>query len=583
METKRLKLPYGIADFASLRQQGYYYVDRSKYIRILEKLAEKYLVFLRPRRFGKSLFLSLLNYYYGSIYKERFDELFAGLSIHENPTPLKNSYAILSFDFSGVKTDTHDNSIHGFNSAIRRCVIVFLNLYFPELNQHDNLPPVEAGAENILEYALSSIQAANLQKKVYVLIDEYDHFANEILSFRYNEYLESVAENGFVRKFYEKIKTFTGNGIIDRIFITGVSPVTIDSLTSGFNISTNITLEKDFHAIAGFTETETRELIARSFPAEQVDAVLNECKRWYDGYRFSEETEERIFNPDMMLYFLNNVEKQDKYPKNMLDSNISSDYTKISRVFAIQDEERNLLELDKLIKERKLTYPLVSNYSLQKRFDKADFVSLLFYSGILTIDKTLDDCVEFKMPNLVLEKLYLEFFINHLATKNNTELDVSELKTTLREMAYKGKPDKLLQLTEETLQNLSNRDAMNMDEKHVKTIIYSYISLSDLYMIKSEYELQGNYADLVLFRRSPYLNVKYQFMFELKYCKKSSPKTVINKLAQEGREQLQKYCQFTEIAEKMADKNCPLKPYLIVFSGCKCCHFELFEASPQEK
>jgi hypothetical protein len=568
METKRLKLPYGIADFAKIRQQGYYYVDRSSYIRTLEDLPENYLVFLRPRRFGKSLFLSLLNYYYGSIYKEQFDEFFAGLNIHENPTPLKNSYAILKFDFSGILTDSHDNSVHGFSSAIRRCILVFLKLYFPELSQHENVPPIEAGAENILEYALSSIQMANSSKKVYVLIDEYDHFANEILSFRYNEYLESVAQNGFVRKFYEKLKTFAGNGVIDRIFITGVSPITLDSLTSGFNISTHITLDEDFHAMVGFTEAEAGELLARSFPAEQIYAVMNDCKKWYDGYRFSEDTEERIFNPDMLLYFLRYVEKRNSYPKDMLDKNVASDYTKIQKIFSIGNENANLEELNTLIREKQLKSTLVSEFSLQKRFEREDFISILFYSGILTIDQSYNELIQFKMPNLVLEKLYLEFFIRSIANRADITLNTDSLKVALHELSQNGNLQIFLTLVEELLQKLSNRDFMNFDEKYVKAIICSYLSLSNLYMVKSEYELPESYADLVFFQREPY-KVKYQFLFELKYCKKDSPKKIINELAKEGRKQLQKYCESEEIAGKMANKDCPLKPYLIIFSGCK--------------
>jgi hypothetical protein len=569
METKKLKLPYGIADFAKIRQQGYYYVDRSSYIRELEDFPENYLVFLRPRRFGKSLFLSLLNYYYGSIYKEQFDELFAGLDIHKNPTPLKNSYAVLNFDFSGIQTDTHANSVYGFNFNVRESIYEFLRDYFPEQKEHEKLPPVEVGAENILVYALNRISESQKRQKVYVLIDEYDHFANEILSFRYNDYLESVAQNGFVRKFYEKLKTFAGKGIIDRIFITGVSPITLDSLTSGFNISTHLTLKKKFHAMTGFTEAEAGELVARSFPAEQIDAVMNDCEKWYDGYRFSEDTEERIFNPDMLLYFLRYVEEEDSYPKDMLDKNVASDYTKIQKLFSIGNENANLEELNTLIREKQLKSPLVSEFSLQKRFEREDFISILFYSGILTIEKEMGKMVFFRMPNLVIERLYLEFFIKKLAEKNSMRLNSSELEDAIWNLSQSGNVQNFLTLVENLLQKLSNRDFMNFDEKYVKAIICSYLSLSDLYMVKSEYELPESYADLVLFQRNPYLNVKHQFLFELKYCKKDSPKKIINELAKEGRKQLQKYCESEEIAEKIANKDCPLKPYLIIFSGCK--------------
>jgi hypothetical protein len=172
------------------------------------------------------------------------------------------------------------------------------------------------------------------------------------------------------------------------------------------------------------------------------------------------------------------------------------------------------------------------------------------------------------MPNLVLEKLYLEFFIRSIANRADIALNIGSLKVTLHELSQNGNLQNFLTLVEELLQKLSNRDFMNFDEKYVKAIICSYLSLSNLYMVKSEYELPESYADLVFFQREPY-KVKYQFLFKLKYCKKDSPKKIINELAQEGRKQLQKYCESEEIAEKMANKDCPLKPYLIIFSGCK--------------
>jgi hypothetical protein len=407
METKKqLKMPYGISNFESLITNGYYYVDKTAYIDILEGYSEKYFTYLRPRGFGKSLFLSMLNYYYGSIYKDKFEQLFGNLHIGKNPSPLRNSYAVLNLDFSGINANSREEAVYEFSSRVRKCVSLFLSDYFPELEGRDKLPPVEAGAENILSHALTRICCERQHRKIYVLVDEYDFFANEILTCCNNNSLAPATNCVFVRHLYEKLKTFAGEGLVDRILITGVLPISLDGFSSGFNISTRITLEKDFHAMTGFTETEVRKLLTSVFPPERLEAAMADCKKWYNGYRFCKSDGERIFHPHMLLYFLSQVAETGEYPDEMLDRNMVNNYERVQKLFSVGDEKANLKELEKLFKELPRKSILVGEFSIPQRFSRENFISLLFYTGILTTDQHCYELMDFKIPNIGLEKLY---------------------------------------------------------------------------------------------------------------------------------------------------------------------------------
>ncbi|KAA0251109.1 MAG: 9-O-acetyl-N-acetylneuraminate esterase, partial [Chlorobiota bacterium] len=257
------RIPSKSSNYASLIDENSYFVDKTQFIQKLESINDKYIFFLRPRRFGKSLTLSMLEYYYGIQHKERFDELFRQYFIgkRENTTPLKNSYYILKFNFSGIRTDEPDRILEHFSVEVRNAVDVFLRIYkiLPEYERKEVFALPEANS--ILHSFLSRVQSVAPDLKIYLLIDEYDHFTNELFSFNPDHFKDIVSRNGWVRKFYEVIKQFMGEGIIDRFFATGVTPVTLDSMTSGFNVGQNLTLHPDFHNMAGFTEPELRGLI----------------------------------------------------------------------------------------------------------------------------------------------------------------------------------------------------------------------------------------------------------------------------------------------------------------------------------
>ena len=277
---KLKKLPYGKSNYEELIKGKYEYVDKTKYIEKLENLYDTFIFFLRPRRFGKSLFASVLENYYDINKKNDFEQLFKNTYIGKNPTPLKNSYYILKFNFSGLITETEESLLNSFNNACIRGINRFINSYKIDMKLNTKGYPSDVFANFLNEVEFK------IDKPIYVIIDEYDHFANELLSFKTDLFSSIVSKTGFIRKWYEVLKIGT-ESIVSRIFATGVSPITLDSLTSGFNISTDITRQERFNEMMGFTEDEVRSLIKRTVQDEkEIEKIIKEMKINYNGYLF---------------------------------------------------------------------------------------------------------------------------------------------------------------------------------------------------------------------------------------------------------------------------------------------------------
>ncbi|MCI5207329.1 MAG: AAA family ATPase, partial [Candidatus Electrothrix sp. ATG2] len=402
-----MKIPYGISNFKSLITEGYLYVDKTPFIETLEEQG-KYNILLRPRRFGKTLFLSTLRHYYDIRCKEEFEPLFGNLAIGHNPTPLKNSYQVLFMEFSGI-ADTDAKAVEQeFRIEVQKRLCNFLRRYdYPaESVQQVKATPSAASAMKIF---FSCVEDAN----IYLMIDEYDHFANTILGSSLERFREIVGRGGFMRSFYETVKTATMEGIVDRFFITGVTSITLDSMTSGFNISENITHHRLFNQVLGFTEEETKSIVeplAADCTLDRVE-LMNDLKRWYNGYLFSDERTERVYNADMVLYFAKNFNRDTcTYPKRMLDNNIASDYKKIMQLFGIGDRAANFITLEKLITNGEIIGLHSSTISADKKFEQNDFIALLLYMGFVTITGTLLNRLRYGVPNYVIQKLYYDYF-----------------------------------------------------------------------------------------------------------------------------------------------------------------------------
>ena len=530
------KIPYGISDYKTIVDGNYLYVDKTRHIDILENSGEPFIFFMRPRRFGKSLFISLLDYYYDVDNKKYFEKLFGHTFIGENPTANKNSFYILRFNFSGINTSTRESLLDGFNSKVLSGLKAFTSRYGISVDFGKEKMP-----SDIFTAFLTDVEK-KINGSIYVLIDEYDHFANELLSFQVDLFEETISKTGFVRKWYEVLKAGTDNGLIQRIFATGVSPVTLDGLTSGFNISKNKTMDVRFNECLGFTEKEVEWVLKESLGENiDIEKEMPTLKQYYNGYLFSEDAQNRIFNSDMILYFASEFKVTNRSPKQLIDTNIASDYKKISQLFTLKNKEQNFEVLKEVIQNIPQTTLITPEFSLAKRFNKDDFNSLLFYLGFLTIQKARLTSVELGVPNYVVKELYFDFFADVLRETGKYDIDVSDIRNSIEDIALDGDTKKFMEIVSNTLGNLSNRDFMNFDEKYIKLVMVTYFMMSRIYYVNSEDERNRGYVDIALLPR-PGVKTPYNAIFEVKYIKKSEySEKVLEEKKAEAKKELLKY------------------------------------------
>ena len=546
------KLPYGISNYEELVEDGYYYVDKTKYIEQLENLAEKRMIFLRPRKFGKTLFTSVLENYYDVKKEDKFDKLFGETYIGKNPTKLKNSYYILRFNFSGINTKDNETTMKGFKKEVSSSIRLFVDNYKMDfyINEDDE-------AENILDNLFKAFRIQKAEEKIYVIIDEYDHFANELLGFRPDQFKNLVSKNGQVGKWYEILKKGT-ESVVDRIFITGVAPITLDSMTSGFNIGSDITRDEQFNEMMGFTEEELKLLMKEEeITKEKQKEILPIMKENYDGYKFSLKGEERIYNSNMCLYFLKDYVRLGRIPNELVDANIASDYSKIGSMLRLCRGENRLDIIEKTVSGEGILTDIVQKFNPAIDFTERELVSMLYYLGYLTIDKELLGRAELKVPNKVMKEIYSEYFLKILDEETNLRIEENEYNEILQEVALEGKIDKAVGLLQKYLSNLSNRDYQRFDEKYVKLIFYCIMMNLKIYTVKSEMEVGREYPDIVLIPRE--VDKGYNaIMIEFKYLKKTEEDKLEEK-QKEAREQIEKY---SNTEEMKAIKN--LNKYTVV-------------------
>jgi hypothetical protein len=428
-----VRLPYGVSDFEQLITENYYYVDRTAYIEKLEQASEPYIFFLRPRRFGKSLFVSILWHYYGLEFADKFSTLFGKYYIGQHPTPKANSYAILQFEFSRIDTTTAESTFEGFLRNVHQGVYRFLETYTTFSSTEKKQILLQRSPDSMLVKLFEKYD----DKNIYLLIDEYDHFANEILAFNFDHFSDFVSQNGFVRKFYEVIKEAAEHGIVDRLFATGATPITLDSLTSGFNIASNLSIHHYFHEMMGFTTKEVETLLKQVAPKlsdDECQRVLKDMKKWYDGYLFSRTAKSRLYNPNMVLYFLNEYAYENEYPKKLIDVNIASDYRKLRNLFRLGSIEHKHKILEELIETGVIEGILTEQFNFEKEFSKDEFISMLFYLGLVSLDQVGLSRLTFSFPNQVVKKLYFQFLIDSLKTQDQLDFEVNEESDFLKMM-----------------------------------------------------------------------------------------------------------------------------------------------------
>ena len=549
-----LKMPYGISNYEKIINDGYYYVDKTMYIEKLENLPETNIMFLRPRKFGKTLFTSVLENYYDKNKIDSFEKLYGNTYIGKNPTKLKNSYCILRFNFSGIDTSTEEATIRGFKKEVASSIEVFINRY--NLEFHVNK---EDEAENILDNLFKSFYIQKPQDKIYVIIDEYDHFANELLGFNPEQFRGLVSKNGKVRKWYEILKKGTET-VVDRIFITGVAPITLDSLTSGFNIGTDITQDEEFNEMIGFTEEELKEILKnQEISLKEQEKIIPIMKENYDGYKFCLKAKNQIYNSNMCLYFLSRYIRLGEIPDKLIDTNIASDYSKIGKMLDLCKGENRLEILRKTVQGEPIVNTIIEKFNPAKEFTENDMISMLYYLGYLTISGELVGIPELTIPNKVMKEIYADYFMQMMDKEAEFRIDNNANQEILIQLAKEGRIDKIVEILKIYLNNLSNRDLIKFDEKYIKLIFYCIAMNIKAYSTKSEMEVNRNYPDILLVPRDSSKGYK-AVMVEFKYIKKGEVAKLEDK-QKEAKEQIERYSSFEDIKDIQG-----LRKYTIVVS-----------------
>lgn len=521
-----MKFPYGLSDFYKVITQGYFYVDRTAYIHLIEETGDQ-LLLLRPRRFGKSLLLSMLENYYDVNKADEFERLFGHLDIGKNPTPLHNQYLVMRWDFSAVRTyGSVEDVARALNDHINIRIDNFVSRYENLLSRKITLHADNAAVS--FESALTAIQRTPY--KLYLLIDEYDNFANEVLMAGGNvgrqRYQELVEGEGVFRSIFKTIKSATGGLGLDRFFIVGVSPVVLSDVSSGFNISGNIYLRRSFDDICGFTEQEVGNALHQvieelNLPLAKVEEALFVMRAFYNGYSFSYDLRPTIYNATLTLYFLQHLLQEGIYPHQMFDSNLAMDQTKIAYISQLPNGEQVLLAA---LQEN----PPVALQQVEDRFGVERMLaaehgpgfmaSLLYYFGVLTLtdERTSDGKNVLRIPNQVARKLYAERICELLLPDVQTRKEGSAAANIL---CHQGDPQPLCDFIEQKyFRVLDNRDYRWANELTVKTAFLTLLFDNSRYIMDSEPALQRHYGDLLMLIR-PEMR-KYQLfdiLFEFEY------------------------------------------------------------------
>lgn len=572
MDTAIKKIPYGMTDFESIICDNYYYVDKTHFIALIEKTS-RFFFFVRPRRFGKSLFLNMLGLYYDINKKDKFEDIFGGLYIGKHPTPNRNKYLVLTLNFSSVATNM-ERLEETFNTYYK----IVMN-GFAERNAHllgqktvEKLRGLNTGATLLGSLCQS---AQNKGYKIYLILDEYDNFANNILVDYGNERYHSITHgNGFFRGFLKIVKDYS-NSVIERIFLTGVSPVTMDDLTSGFNIADNYSSNSAFNNMIGFNEHEVRTLIdyyknCTELP-HSTDELIETMKPWYDNYCFSTEAlkEPSMYNSDMVLYFMNRYLLNKRIPNNMLDANIRTDYNKLRHLIHVDKTfGENASVVQEIVEKGVITGIIVDIFPAEDIIKVENFKSLLYYHGMLTINGTRGPMNILSIPNQTVREQLYGYMIDIYQQATKLSLNVDKLNFLMYDMAYEGNWEPYFNYIANQLDNQSSIREFIEGEAHIKAFILAYLGLNSYYIARPEYESNKGYADIFLQPRLLQLpDMAYSYCIEVKYAKRDAADMEIEKLTVDAKTQLKQYAASEWILQDK--RTTELKSIALVFKGWK--------------
>ena len=566
----RKRLPYGMMNFEDIRLENYYYVDKTAFIPMIEQ-ADRFFFFIRPRRFGKSLTLNLLQHYYDVRAKDKFDTLFGDLYIGQHPTHDRNSYLVLKLNFSGIIGELN-NYRQGLDAHCQTMFDYFCDIYADYLPQgiKEKLDEKDGAVEQ-LEYLYTECQKTN--QKIYLFIDEYDHFTNAILSDAgsLHRYTDETHKEGYLRAFFNKVKAGT-DSCIKRCFITGVSPVTMDDLTSGFNIGTNYSLTPEFNAMMGFTEEEVREMLTyystNSPFHHSVDELIEIIKPWYDNYCFAEECYggTTMYNSNMVLYFVKNYIQNGKAPRSMLEDNIRIDYEKL-RMLIRKDKEfaHDASIIQTLVSQGFITGELKKGFPAVNITNPDNFVSLLYYFGMLTISGTHEGKTKLTIPNMVVREQLYTYLLN---TYNDADLsfDSYEKSELASALAYRGDWQAYFGYIADCLKRYASQRDKQKGEFFVHGFTLAMTAQNRFYRPISEQDTQDGYVDIFLCPMLEiYSDMKHSYIVELKYAKYKDPETRVEELSREAIEQANRYAETDTV--KCAIGATELHKIVVVYKG----------------
>ena len=536
------QIPYGVSDFRSVIERGLYYVDKSMYIEELER-QPRTLIFIRPRRFGKSLFINMMRLYYDKAAAGDFERLFGGLYIGQHPTPLRNHYQVLYLDFSQIGGSISTLEEH-FGEYCALSLDDFMRRY------RDDYPDdVVKAVFDIKTYSgklkLIVDNAKSLQIPLYLIIDEYDNFTNVVLNEQGEEVYHAITHaDGFYRDLFKKFK-----GNFERIFLTGVSPVTLDDLTSGFNIGWNASTQPELDKMLGFSTADVRDMFlyyksVGMLPANcNIEDMIEDMRPWYDNYCFAEEClgdGNTVFNCDMVLYYLRHYVNSGRAPKEMLDNNTRTDYSKLKKLIQLDKLDGNRKGvLMKVIEEGQIVADLRTSFSAMDMTDPEVFPSLLFYYGMLTITGSYGSQLILGIPNNNVRKQYYSYLIENY--ENACDVRQSKLKTYFTKMAFDGNWREALQYMADCYTNQSSvRDSIE-GERNIQGFFLAYLNLNDYYLTAPEVEVQHGYCDFFLLPNLTHYKSEHSYILEVKYLPKKDFDAKAEAQWQQAVEQIQAY------------------------------------------
>ena len=570
---KRKRIPYGMMNFIDVREDDCYYVDKTHYIPLIEN-ANKYFFYIRPRRFGKSLTISMLRHYYNILEADKFEKWYGDLYIGKHPTPERNSYLIIYLNFAVVNAelnsyrqslDAHCNTEFNFFCDVYA-------QYLPEgIKEEMNK---KKGAVEQLDYLYKECVKTNQQ--IYLFIDEYDHFTNKILSEPscLEDYKSETHGTGYLRSFFDTVKAGTYS-TIKRCFVTGVSPVTMDDLTSGFNIGTNYSLSPEFNEMTGFNGEEVRAMLDYYATTCQfhhsTDELIEAMKPWYDNYCFAEQSygSTTMYNSNMVLYFVDNYIRNGGYmPRNMVEENIRVDYNKL-RMLIRKDKEfaHDASTIQTLVQQGYVTGELKTGFPAETVAEPDNFTSLLFYFGMLTISGTLEGETKLTIPNQVVREQLYSYLLD---TYNEADLrfDNWEKGKLASAMAYRGDWKAYFDYIAECLHRYSSQRDKQKGKAYVHGFTLAMTAQNRFYRPISEQENQEGYADIFMFPLLDiYKDMLHSYIIELKYAKGKDSDEKVEQLRQEAITQANRYAASETVQKAIGTTT--LHKIIVVYQGMK--------------